>query len=136
MATFDSRDIVNDIIRRNGDPSPGDPPGTTVTKIVEYTNLEGHVCWGAVFAAEERIPHMWSRYEVETPYVRQPRVIWIRAASSPHPPAPTPTQVQLVLDWLDLLRANALQVENPELAGNCEYAIALIRALAAGTRHH
>lgn len=83
MATCNSRDHVDAIIRHNGwaDPSyatnsedgPADPPAI---KIVEYTNMAGRTCWGVVFANEH--PTAQSRYEVSTQFVRNPRVIWSR----------------------------------------------------------
>lgn len=41
------------------------------------------------------------------------------------------TDVEDVLAWLRQLRANALAVQNPALAANCDKAIAVIVRLAA-----
>lgn len=76
MATFDNRDAIDSIIARNGDREAGDPPGSEIVKVVEYTNVEGRQCWGVVFRSEGG----WGldRYEVETEFVRAPKVIWRR----------------------------------------------------------
>lgn len=82
MATIDSRPVIDHIIATNGAPHPDDTPGATVVKIVEYTNIEGRQCWGIVFDYERLTPHRWGRYEIETPYVRRPQVIWLRDPQS------------------------------------------------------
>lgn len=82
MATFDSKQIVDDIIASNGyyetDPR--------VSQIVEYENYEGRTAWGVTWSTEA--PAMQRRYEVATEYVNNPRVIWKadgpRSKDQPH----------------------------------------------------
>ena len=72
MATIDSVEIINTIIFRNGY-YPGDE-NHRVYQIVEYTNAWGNVTWGvSYFRENEAYRH---RYEVESEYVRNPKVIW------------------------------------------------------------
>jgi hypothetical protein len=65
MATIDNKKIVDDIIAGNYEDDGW-------IKIVEYTNQGGRQTWGCV-TDRERDP---DRYERETQYVRNPRVIW------------------------------------------------------------
>jgi len=76
MATIDSREAIDKIIAANGAQYPDEPP---ITKIIEYTNAWGGKAYGVVFEDEPADPY---RYEVETPYVRRPRVIWRRTSST------------------------------------------------------
>jgi hypothetical protein len=51
MTTLDSRTIVNNIIKNNGqyvsdDPTDFGPPDPLVTRIVQYTSQWGNTCWG------------------------------------------------------------------------------------------
>ena len=78
MATIDDKRMILKLIAHNGcwpnepgDQSEPDPP---VVKIVEYTNKEGHQCWGVVYP-DDFDPE---RYERPTPFVQHPRVIWER----------------------------------------------------------
>ena len=70
MATIDDKRIIDDIIKNHGyyeyDPR--------VSQIVEYTNQFGKVTWGVTWSNE--LPIRQIRYEQETQYVRNPKVIW------------------------------------------------------------
>ncbi len=70
MATIDSRAAIDAIIAANGRQYPDEPP---VVRIVEYTNAWDKTCWGIVFEDE---PADMYRYEMESDYVKRPRVIW------------------------------------------------------------
>jgi hypothetical protein len=78
MATFDSKEIVDQIIGFNGERDPEDPPGSPVAvKVVEYTNAWGKRCWGVVYRAHGGIQiENEMRYEQVTDTVRDPVVIW------------------------------------------------------------
>ena len=70
MATIDNKQIIGEIIAGNGY-YQGDE---RVYQIVEYTNAFGNVTWGVTFEYEK--DYMKHRYEEETEYVRNPRVLW------------------------------------------------------------
>jgi len=78
MATIDTRSLIDLLIANNGyypqEPDDIGTPDPRVIKIVEYTNAYGKVTWGIVYEIEN--PVMQMRYEIETEYVRNPRVIW------------------------------------------------------------
>lgn len=82
MATIDNKAIIDKLIAGNGvyteeNDDPDYPyPDPAAVKIIEYTNREGRTTWGVVFETERRESH--DRYEEETEYVRNPRVIWRR----------------------------------------------------------
>jgi hypothetical protein len=79
LATFDHKEIVDEIIALNGKPDPEDGPGAPVAvKVVEYTNAWGKQCWGVVYRSGLTGGTLENeeRYEVETDYVRNPVVIW------------------------------------------------------------
>ena len=74
MGTFINRDIVDNLIANDGyydGDLDGDP---RVVRIVEYTNFAGDTCWGIVWVTEPR--RTWKRYDRETVYVREPKVIF------------------------------------------------------------
>jgi len=71
MSTFENKKIVDEIIAGNG--YDGEP-GYVWLKVVEYTTPEGNTVWGCVHN-RDRNP---DRYEQETFYVRNPKVIWER----------------------------------------------------------
>lgn len=81
MGTIDSREFIESIIEGNGWPvevseeAKGDPDNPPAIKIVEYTNKVGRKAWGVVFRGERGDPN---RYEVETEFVRNPEVIWVK----------------------------------------------------------
>lgn len=52
----------------------GEGDGLLASKIVEYRDLAGRVCWGVVFQTD---PDQ-EAYERLSPYVLNPRVIWTR----------------------------------------------------------
>jgi hypothetical protein len=82
MATIDSKSFIDQLIAGHGRIDPEDAPDNPwVDKIVEYTNYEGGTCWGIVFETDRGA--MRDRYEVETAYVRNPRVIWRRQVVRP-----------------------------------------------------
>ena len=70
MATIDSKELIDEIIRNNGyyldDPR--------VYMVVEYTNYNGNITWGIAYCTESR--ERRTRYLDETEYVRNPKVIW------------------------------------------------------------
>jgi len=67
MSTISSRKIIDDIIA-------GDYADDGWIKIVEYTDMGGKRTWGCV---AERDPNP-DRYERESAYIRDPKVIWER----------------------------------------------------------
>lgn len=71
MATFNSRQMILDLIAKNGKMYE-DEPGAT--KIVEYTNAWGGLCWGVVFENERQ----QDKYDYPTAYIRNPRIMWIK----------------------------------------------------------
>lgn len=79
MATIDSREIIDQMIKDNGEtyckPSEDGPGEEPVMRIVEYTNAFGKITWGVVWFKEPVSPN---RYLHETEFVRNPRVIWER----------------------------------------------------------
>lgn len=74
MATVDHA-FAQRLISGNGrlpehqDEAPDNP---RVLKVVEYTNTEGGLAYGIVFDREANP----NRYEVESQYIRKPKVIW------------------------------------------------------------
>lgn len=79
MATINSRELVEQIIARNGeareesvvaDGPDGEP---AVVKIVEYTNAWGGQSYGLVFEGENT-----DRYNRPTEFVRNPVTLWER----------------------------------------------------------
>jgi hypothetical protein len=75
MATFSSKNIIDELITGNGRLAnhPEDAPDNPrAVKIIEYTNAWGAQAYGVVFEGE-RDP---DRYERETWAVNKPRVIW------------------------------------------------------------
>jgi hypothetical protein len=73
MATLTNYEYVKEIIDNNG----YDPP-MTVVKIVQYTNAEGlDNNWGIVYSVEVPMG-LGDRYEHESPYVNNPKVIWTK----------------------------------------------------------
>lgn len=73
MATLDNFDLVQQIIDMDGGPDPDEPQDPIAVRITEYTNYEGNTCWGVVFHNEPI-----NRYQIETAYVRRPKIIWER----------------------------------------------------------
>jgi hypothetical protein len=70
MVTFTTETAIKDLIANHGY-YPGDP---RVIRIVEYLGRGGYIVWGVVYETEPESMH--HRYEVETAYVRNPKVIW------------------------------------------------------------
>ena len=70
MATIDSKDIIDQIIQRNG--YYEDDPRAYM--IVEYTNAFGNKTWGVTWSNES--PERRTRYIIESEYVINPKVIW------------------------------------------------------------
>lgn len=70
MSTIDDKVLIDKIIAANGyyetDPR--------VYLIVEYTNAYGNQTWGVTWSNEEA--ERKERYLIETPYVRNPKIIW------------------------------------------------------------
>ena len=80
MGTFNSPEIVREIIERHGARYDDDVPGTDVVRIVQYTTPEGDPKnWGCVYEKEVRMG-MLHRYDVEDDYIKSPRLIWTREA--------------------------------------------------------
>ena len=78
MGTMTTRSVVDELMANHGWPDddyPHDAPDNQpAVRIVEYVTPEGQTCWGVAFRGE-RDPF---RYEVETQYVRRPRLLWAR----------------------------------------------------------
>ena len=73
MGTFVTREIIDSIIENNGYGDLWDP---RYVKIVQYDNMEGQQVWGGVLDVEVPMKGMANRYEVETQYIKNPKVIW------------------------------------------------------------
>ena len=74
MATIESREAVDEIIRLDGyDGSPSED--LRIIKIVEYTSNWNNTCYGLLYAIEVG-QGISDRYEQPTQYVRNPKVIW------------------------------------------------------------
>jgi hypothetical protein len=75
MATM-SRSIVDRLVAGGGwlheEPDHDAPDNPRAVRIVEYTNKWGGTAYGVVVAGD-RDPY---RYEVETDFVRSPRLFW------------------------------------------------------------
>jgi hypothetical protein len=70
MATINSKEIIDNLIANNGFYEDD----ARVAQIVEYTNAYGDITYGVTWCNEhERAKR---RYEVESEYVRNPKVIW------------------------------------------------------------
>jgi hypothetical protein len=79
MTTFSTKEVIDRLIAGDGwlaeygdRDAPDNPPAN---RIVEYTNFSGRRCWGVVFEGEFGDPF---RYEQETGYIRNPKLIWTR----------------------------------------------------------
>lgn len=70
MATIDSRNTILSLMNDRG--YYEDDP--RVAQIVEYTTLEGNTVYGITYCTEPT--ERQHRYEIETKYVRNPRIIW------------------------------------------------------------
>ena len=70
MATINNKNLIDEIIINNGHYSDD----ARVAQIVEYTNSFGVVTWGVTWITEPY--ERRRRYELETYYVRNPKVIW------------------------------------------------------------
>lgn len=70
MATIDNKRIIDQIIEANG--HFGDDP--RVYQIVEYRNAYGFITWGVTWVNETEQSRR--RYEVETDWVHEPKIIW------------------------------------------------------------
>lgn len=68
MATFNSKVVIDEIIAGDGH-YRGDP---RVAKIVEYTNVGGHIAWGVTWQHEQD----QDRYLRQSYRILNPRVIW------------------------------------------------------------
>ncbi len=70
MATIDDKDLINEIIKKDGyyldDPR--------IYMIVEYTNAYGNITWGVTWCNEQYRAR--TRYLIETDYVKNPKIIW------------------------------------------------------------
>lgn len=78
MATIDSKEFIDNIIKHNGWTDEHDhdaPDNPRAHSIVEFTNAFGKRVYGVSFAYEGDP----DRYLVETEYVRDPKVIWTAA---------------------------------------------------------
>jgi hypothetical protein len=78
MATINNKDFIDKIIAGNGRIDPEDAPDNPwVVKIVEYTNQWVGLTWAVVFENER----YQDRYDKETEYISNPKVIWVRKSS-------------------------------------------------------
>ena len=69
MPTINSRKIIDEIIAANGRQYSDEPP---VVRIVQYTNAWGNIAYGVVWEGMDD-PY---RYDRETEFVQNPKVIW------------------------------------------------------------
>lgn len=77
MGTMTTRSIIDELIAGHGWQGPDDhdaPDNPPAVRIVEYTTPEGATCWGVAFRGDRDL----YRYETETQFVRNPRLIWAR----------------------------------------------------------
>lgn len=73
MATIDSKDFVDNIIRNNGFYNGDDedaPDNPRCVKIVEFINMGGRIAWGVMFEGDNLNKYAASEF------VRNPRTIW------------------------------------------------------------
>jgi hypothetical protein len=70
MATINSKRIIDELIANNG-MYEDDPQAS---QIVEYITPEGNTTWGVTWVSE--IKARQRRYEIESDFVRKPKVIW------------------------------------------------------------
>lgn len=70
MATINSKRIIDELIANNG-MYEDDPQAS---QIVEYITPEGNTTWGVTWVSE--IKGRQRRYEIESDFVRKPKVIW------------------------------------------------------------
>lgn len=76
MATINSKQIIDELIRNNGflDAHPEEAPDNPAAiSIVRYVNHWGSETYGVTFRGEDP-----ARYLHETPFVRDPQLIWER----------------------------------------------------------
>lgn len=77
MATV-SKEFAQELIEGNGFckefPDDGAPDNPPAVRIVKYMDQGGKVVCGVVFAHERNK----TRYEIESEFVRNPKVIWTR----------------------------------------------------------
>ena len=76
MGSFSSKELVDDIIKGGGRMTTDQedaPDNPRAIRIVEYQSPEGATNWGVVFENELNDPY---RYEFETEYIRNPKLIW------------------------------------------------------------
>jgi hypothetical protein len=76
MGTFNSKEIIADMMRREG-VSPDGDPRFDVEKIVEYVTPEGATVWGVVYICEVPMG-LGERYDNPTEYILRPHTIWTR----------------------------------------------------------
>jgi hypothetical protein len=78
MATFISKDVVDELIAANGDDPEAPWEPVRAVKIVEYDSRGGKV-WGVIYRMKTgQVIEDEGRYEEETDFVRNPKVIWER----------------------------------------------------------
>jgi hypothetical protein len=78
VGTFTSKEIVDKLIAINGNADPVDGPRFDIVKIVQYTTPEGDPDnWGVVYRCEVPLG-MADRYDRETEYLKNPKVIFER----------------------------------------------------------
>jgi len=70
MATIDSKEIIDRLIKNNGFYEDD----ARVYMIVEYTNAYGGITWGVTWVSDDKNRRF--KYLVETEYVRNPKIIW------------------------------------------------------------
>lgn len=73
MATVDSKEFVDNVIKHNGFYNGDDedaPDNPRCIKIVEYTNMGGAQAWGLIFQGERL-----NRYDA-SPYITDSKTIW------------------------------------------------------------
>lgn len=79
MATIRDRALIDQIIIKSGYyPGHEQSPLGRIVRIVEYITPEGETIWGVVYEAEIKMG-LLHRYDTETQYIRDPRVIYASA---------------------------------------------------------
>ena len=77
MGSFTSKEVVDEMIAKNGEHEPEDGPTFDVMTITEYTSPEGQTTWGVVYRCEIR-QGLAGRYDEPTEYIVNPRRIFTR----------------------------------------------------------
>lgn len=72
MATIDNKELIKELIRKDGY-FEDDP---RIYSIIEYINAWGNIVYGVVSTMEMNNPIVRMRYLVATDFVQKPKLIW------------------------------------------------------------